>query len=255
MNRVTFTICCVLLLSSQAVGLSLIGPATSDLDPGDFAIGIEYVKGDIEIGIENLTARYQSQGVDLGTLSFPGISEGYDFDGIVGKVSYGLSDRCLIFLSYAQIETSSDYDPMLGLGSKITLKEPEPWGLGLAAEIKFASETDDNFMPGWEYSKGEADYYAAKIALSIVHKSQKGRVRLYSGPFIFWADGDGDLSGRYISEDLPIDVKASFDVESEIELGGYIGLSIEAMKNLNIMVEYQKTKEWDFCGLGLQYKF
>ena len=93
MNRVTFTICCVLLLSSQAVGLAPIGPATSDLDKGQFAIGAEYVKGDYESNIENVTARYQYQGIDLGTAYSPGVSGLIDLDGFWGKVSYIWSDR------------------------------------------------------------------------------------------------------------------------------------------------------------------
>jgi len=252
----TGIVCAMILLLGigQSWAISPIGPATSDLDHGEFAIEIEYVKGDFEIKTENVTGQYQFQDIE-GTLTTPGIPYKYDLDGPGGKMSYGLSDCCLIFLSYAQMETSSDYDPILGFGSKITLKEPEPLGLGLAAEIKFVSETDDNFMPDWEYSERELDFYAAKIALGAVHKSHKDRLRLYGGPFIFWVDGDGDESGRFIYEDLPIEVKASYDVESEIELGGYIGASFELMEKLDIMAEYQATKEWDFFGLSLKYKF
>ncbi|HCO96462.1 MAG TPA: hypothetical protein DIU00_21400 [Phycisphaerales bacterium] len=239
----------LLLWTGLAHGVTPIGPATSDLDQGQFAIGFDYSNGDFETDYENLIATYSG----LGTIVLPDKSISADLEGYFGKVSYGIKDRWLVFARFGQVDIDSEKDFTYGLGTKITLKESDELDLGLTAQINFLTNDESFSDSDWEYAEGELDFYVAQIALGPVYKSDK--FRLYGGPFVDWADGDGDLSGRLIYEGTPIDVKARFDLKTELELGGYIGMSLEIAENLDIMAEYQITDNWDIFGAGLQFKF
>ena len=245
MNRVTFTICCVLLLSSQAVGFAPIGPASSDLDQGQFATGAEYVKGDFKMFIENYTATFSGAGFDW-TSYLPADSEPeFRLDGFFGKVSYGLTDRWQVSAGLCQ--------DMWGLGTKITLKESKALDWGMAVWVDFLSCEDKLSDSDWEYLKGQVDLYTARIAIGPVYKIDG--LRLYGGPFIFWADGDGDLKGKYVSGEIPFDVRGRCDVKREFELGGYIGMSIELLEKIDVQVEYQLARDLSVFGAGLSFKF
>ena len=253
MNRVTFTICCVLLLSSQAVGLAPIGPASSGLDQGQFAIGTEYVKGDFMTGFENSIYTYSGLG-PVRTVRQPGkIPAEVDLDGFLGKLSYGLTDRCLVFARIGQVEIDSEKDFTWGLGTKMTVAESETIDLGLTAQIIFLTNEENLDVPGFMYAEGKADFSVAQVAIGPVYKSVG--FCLYGGPFFAWVNGDGDITGRFVLGETPVDVKASFDVKRDIELGVYIGMSIELVKNLDVLAEYQLANDWDMFGAGLSFEF
>ena len=249
MNRVTFTICCVLLLSSQAVGIVPIGPASSDLDQGQFAIGFDHSNCDHKLNLENRTVTYS----DLGTFRQADFSSEVELKGYLGKVSYGITDRCLIFARLGLAEIDSKKDFAWGLGTKITLKESEVLDLGLTAQINFLSDRRNLYYRGWDYSEGHLDFYVAQIAIGPVYK--RDGFRVYGGPFVAWADGDGGINGRFVSGGTPVDMKARFDVKTDLVVGGYVGMSIELVKNLDVLAEYQIARDWDMFGAGLSFKF
>ncbi len=248
MYRVTFfTICCVLLLSSRAVGFAPIGPAACDLDQGQFAIGTDYVKGDFKTSFENLYITVEG----VGTQRLPGGSDiEFELDGYSGKVSYGVSDQCLVFVSL--------YRDGWGFGSKMTLRESTTLDWGLTTRIDFVSDEDVIYSPfvrpgNWLYAKAQYDFYAVRIAAGPVYKSDG--LRLYGGPFLFWASGDGDFEGKYVySDGTPVDVKSSWDI-IKIELGGYIGVSLELVENIEVQAEYQIADDLSIFGAGLSFKF
>jgi len=245
-----FFVVVVCVLSSQAVGLAPIGPASSDLGQGQFAIGFDYANGDFELSFENLTFTYSG----LGTVRLPGkIPTEADLDGYLGKLSYGITNRCLVFARIGQAEIDSEKDFTWGLGTKITVKESESLDLGLTAQINFLTYEEILYDSDFEYAEGKVDFYIAQVAIGPVYK--RDGFRLYGGPFVVWANGDGDITGRFILEGTPVDVKASFDVEKDIEAGGYIGVSFELVENLDVLAEYQIAKDWDMLGMGLSFKF
>ncbi len=250
MDRVTFTICCVLLLSSQAVGIAPIGPASSNLDQGQFAIGMECVKGDFKANFENSTFTYSG----LGTIRLSGkIPTETDLNGYLGKLSYGITDRCLVFARIGQAEIYSEKDFTWGLGTKITVRESESLDFGLTAQINFLTYEETGYVPGWDYYEEHLDFYVAQVAIGPVYK--RGSFRLYGGPFVVWANGDGDITGRSISGGTPVDMKASYDIKKDIEAGGYIGMSLEFAKNLDVLAEYQFARDWNMFGASLSFKF
>jgi len=245
MKRVTFTICCVLLLSSQAVGFAPIGPASSDLDQGQFATGAEYVKGDFKTIYENYTVTWSNAGFNE-TSYLPGKTDAELYlDGFFGKVSFGLTDRCTVSAGLNQ--------DGWGLGTKLTLKESKALDWGMAVWVDFLSCEDKLSDSDWEYLKGQVDLYTARIAIGPVYKIDG--LRLYGGPFVFWANGDGDLRGKYVSGEISLDVRSRWDVKTELELGGYIGMSIELLENLDVQVEYQLARDLSIFGAGLSFKF
>lgn len=47
----------------------------------------------------------------------------------------------------------------------------------------------------------------------------------------------------------------SYDNENDFQFGGYIGLSLEIVKNFDFMAELQFTGDSKLFGLGLGYRF
>ena len=248
MNRVTFTICFVLLLSSQAFGLAPIGPASSGLAQGQFAIGTEYVKGDFKTEFKNYTIMFGDRGIQR----LPGGNDvEFDLDVYFGKVSYGVSDECLVFANLCQ--------DVWGFGTKITVRESATCDWGLTARIDFLSGGDAIYSPvviagNWSYAELQFDFHTVQIATGPVYKIDG--LRLYGGPFIFLANGEGDFEGRYVySDGMVEDIKSRWDIETEIELGGYVGVSLELFENLEVLAEYQITEDLGVFGAGLSFKF
>lgn len=250
MDRVTFTICCVLLLSRQAVGIVPIGPASSDLGQGQFAIGFDYSNCDHKLSLENRTVTYSG----LDTIHLPDtLSNEVELKGYLGKVSYGITERCLIFARLGQFDIASEKDFTWGLGTKITLKELEVLDLGLTAQVNFLNDRRTVSYPGWDYYEEHIDFYVAQITIGPVYKRENFRV--YGGPFLVWADGDGGTNGRYVSDGMTVDVKSHFDVKEDLAAGGYIGMSLEIAENFDLMAEYQIVKDSDMFGASLSFKF
>ena len=252
MNRVTFTICCVLLLSSQAIGFAPIGPAASDLAQGQFAAGFDYAKG--EIGASMDSGKVTIAG--LGTFNIPGeISLGdADMESYYARLAFGLNSRWQVFARLGQAEFDPSKEFAWGFGSKVTLRESKRLDWGLMGQVHFSSDEESLTDPDWIYAEGQIDLYAAQVALGPVYKGDGFRV--YGGPFLSWVKGDGEIKGGLrLPDETILPAKVSFDLTKDLEIGAYAGVSVDFTENLSLNAEYQYAGDWTLLGLGLSFKF
>ena len=269
MNRVTFTICCVFLLSNQAVGLAPIGPAASNLEKGQFALGFDYAHNEFDLegkgGSSLLLPEFDLQwnlSTELGESEMNICS---------GKISYGIAEGSELFVRLG----IADSEFVWGLGAKATLaKSPKlDWGIAVQANWLRFEETES--FPGDTFvgddrvvvfdpftAKGEFDVTSIQIFAGPVFKFDK--LRFYGGPFLSWLKVDVDCKATrnvtgvgpgVIWVDEPISLMYSFDSENDFQFGGYIGSSLEILKNFDLMAELQFTGDGQLFGLGLGYKF
>lgn len=268
-NRVTFTICCVLWLSSQAVGIAPMGPAASDLEKGQFALGFDYAhsKNDLEGegGSSLLLPEFElewSMSAELG--------EG-ETDSYLGKIRYGIAEGSELFVRLGIADSAFAW----GVGAKTTLaKSPKvDWGVGVRANWWRFEETEsfpgDTFIGGGrvvEFGpidvKYEFDVTSIQIFAGPVFKLDK--LRFCGGPFVSWLKADvGCKANRNVTGvgpgviwvDEPISLAYSFGNENDFQFGGYIGSSLEIVKNFDLVAELQFTGDTQLFGLGVGYRF
>lgn len=269
MYRVTFTICCVLLLSSQAVGFAPIGPAASDLEKGQFALGFDYAHNEFEL-----------EGEGGSSLPLPEFELQWDIvtefgeretDFYSGKISYGIAEGSELFVRLG----IADSEFAWGVGAKTTFaKSPKlDWGIGIQANWLRFEETES--LPGETFIgdgrvvefgpvdvKYETDVMSVQIFAGPVFKFDK--LRFYGGPFLSWLKVDVDCEASrnitgvgpgVIWVDVPVGLTYSFENENDFQFGGYIGSSLEIVKNFDLVAELQFTGDSQLFGLGLGYRF
>ncbi|TKJ35808.1 MAG: hypothetical protein CEE38_14485 [Planctomycetes bacterium B3_Pla] len=238
-----FNVVVICLLSSQAVGLAPIGPAASDLEKGQVAIGFDYSDGEAEL---------------VGKLLGLEIEAESEFDSYLGKIRFGVLDGLEIFGRIGSAEVDGSSGIAGGIGMKARLAESENIDWGFAGQITWAGYEDDGYEPAFGYLwHEEADFYTVQLALGPVFKG--GGFRFYGGPMLVWLEGDGDLD--VIGGPLP--GRFPFELEKELEVGGYVGLSVDLFDgsgedqaaSCDLNVEYQFGKDWDLLGLGVSLKF
>ena len=269
MNRVTFTICCVLLLSSQAVGIAPIGPAASNLEKGQFALGFDYAHSEFDLegkgGSSLLLPEFEFKWITKSELG-EGETNFYS-----GRISYGIAEGSEMFVRLG----IADSEFAWGVGAKTTLaRSPKlDWGVGVQANWFRFEETqtlpgeifmgDDRFIEfGPVDSESEFDVTSIQIFAGPVFKFDK--LRFYGGPFLSWLKFDVDckktrnitgIGPGVIWVDEPVSLMYSYDNENDFQFGGYIGLSLEIVKNFDFMAELQFTGDSKLFGLGLGYRF
>ncbi|MBA7480316.1 hypothetical protein ES707_15767 [subsurface metagenome] len=269
MYRVTFTICCVLLLSSQAVGFAPIGPAASNLEKGQFALGFDYAhsendfegKGGSSLLLPEFDVRWNMSS-EFGE---------FETNFYSGKFRYGIAEGSELFVRLG----IADSEFAWGVGAKTALlKSPKlDWGIGIQANWLYSEETET--LPGKTYIgensvvefgpvdvKYETDVMSVQIFTGPVFKFDK--LRFYGGPFLSWLKVDGDCKATQnitgvgpgtIWVDVPVSLTYSCENENDFQFGGYIGSSLEIVKNFDLMAELQFTSDGQLFGLGLGYRF
>ena len=269
MNRVTFTICCVLLLSSQAVGFAPIGPASSNLEKGQFALGFDYAHSEFDLegkgGSSLLLPEFGLQWNMRSEL------EEIEMNVCLGRISYGIAEGSELFARLGIAKSVFAW----GLGAKMMLaKSPKlDWGVGVQANWLRFEETES--LPGETFmdddiivvfdpfnAKSEFDVTSIQIFAGPVFKFDK--LRFYGGPFLSWLKVDVDCKAtRNVTgivpgvmwADVPVSLAYSYDSENDFEFGGYIGMSVGLLDNLDVQVEYQLARDLSIFGAGLSFKF
>jgi len=244
MNRVTFTICCVLLLSSQAVGIAPIGPAASTLDQGRIKLGFDYTHTvfdglpfDVTVG-----GKREENPIDD------------KINAYFARIGYGLVDPVDIFLRLGVANAElTETEFAWGLGGRFTFVRSERLDWGLIAQASWYSNDVETIRQdeiwGPVFYREDLNIRVIQIAAGPVYKGD--RLSVYGGPFVFWSKGDGDLKVDYglYSETYPI------DVESDIAAGVYVGLSLAVKPNINLKAECQLAGHFRAFGGSLIYRF
>lgn len=268
LTRYLVVLIAALLLSSSALGLTSIGPPASNIGKGQFALGFDYThseydlewKGDTSVLFPEFDLQFNQYDVEVET-------KNQKTDAYLAKISYGLAEGSELFVRLGTAES----DFAWGVGAKTTLaKSPKlDWGLAIQASWLRFEETEtvgpfyiEDIVFGPFIVDGEMDVTAIQIVTGPVLKLDK--LHLYGGPFLSWlkADSDFKATGNFTvdipevgSVSTPVIWTGSFDVENDFQLGGYIGLSLEIIENLNLNAEYQMTKDSQVMRFGMMYRF
>jgi len=280
MNRVTFTICCVLLLDSTLFAFFPIGPPSSNIEKGQFALGVDYahIEYDLEPKGEQSWFYPEWDQTLYGNVEF-GASE-QKADAYLAKIVYGIADGSELFVRLGTSENSFAW----GLGAKTTLAESPSldWSIAIQANWLRSEETEtvgpfyaedqgyleqgtwffNNIVYGPFYNEVKVDVTAIRIYAGPVFKFEK--FRFYCGPVLSWlkVDYDFEASGDFTWDIIgvgsfgsPVVWKGSYGVEDEFRLGCYIGSSVEIVENFDLVAELQQTGDSRLFGVGLDCRF
>lgn len=222
MKKIAVTI--MVLMCSQAFGLTLMGPPVAELEQGQKSVGfnISYSEMDLNVNSSSLD--------DVETFSY------------LANLGYGVSDEWDVFVRLGLTDTEQeDFDGSAefayGFGTKYTFMQQDSMSLGGLFQILW-SEADDT-IAGTKY---EVDYYEIQIAVG--PSFDYGGMSIYGGPFLHFVDGDFKVSGL-----------GSADLEQDSEFGGYVGLNAELAENTDCQIEFQITADAYAICAGIGWRF
>ena len=226
MKKIVVTI--MVLMCSQAFGLTLMGPPMAELEQGQKCVGfnLSYSEMDLEEKALGLSATLEdvesfSYLVNLGY----GVSDGWDF-----FVRLGLTD-----IEYEDFNGSSEF--AYGFGTKATFSQQDSMTLGGLFQILW-SEADDTILG----IKTDVEYYEIQIAVGPTFDYDG--LSIYGGPFLHFVEGEIDYAGVVTS-----------DIEQESEFGGFVGAQFDLAENASCCVEYQITGDAQAVCAGIAWRF
>ena len=240
----------VLLMGSRLLAIAPLGPAAGNLKKGDSSLGIEYARAEADYTVKVL-----------------GLSDDYEAqcDGFYGKYVYGIADGSELFVRFGGAKFSSDtdvtlpagydfatsapgYDFAWGIGAKTTLAKSANVRWGIAAQVTWWQAQGD--VTSADYDLHEVDKgYSVQVAGGPVFDFDA--LSIYGGPVLFLTKAEGRCTGR-VADTI---VKVNGDIEQDLQLGGYVGLSLELAKTVDFNVEYQLSADTAVLGIGLTYRF
>ena len=226
MKKVVFTI--IVLMCSQAFGLTFMGPPKAELKQNQSSVGFDYSYGEIDI--------------DFDDSGFVGTFENVETSTYLVNLAYGITNTWEIFalLGLTDTDYEEDFnaknDLAYGFGTKFTLSRQDSLSFGGLFKI-ISAEADGTYL-GF---KGKFDYYEIQIAVGPTFKHEA--ISIYGGPFLHFIEVDISENGL------------TADIDQESEFGGYIGALLDINKNVSCCVEYQKTGNAHGICAGLRWKF
>ena len=229
MKKIIVTI--MVLMCSQAFGLTLMGPPMAELEQGQKSVGFDfsYSKMDIKVSAFGLSGTFEDveSSTYLVNLGY-GINDSWD-----AFLRLGLTD-----IEYEDFDGSSEF--AYGFGTKVTFSQQDSLSWGGLFQITW-SEADDTVLG----IKDEIDYYEMQIAVGPTYKMEG--LSIYCGPFLHFIDGDIKESGPGYS--------ITGDLEQESEFGGYVGLNAELAENTDWQIEFQITGDAYAICTGIGWRF
>lgn len=246
MKKIIFTI--LLLAAGRLYAISPIGPAASTLQKGQWDLGFDYAHTQFDDMPMDVTIKI------LGLAVSEKIPLSDDVDGCWAKVGYGLVDRADIFLRLGAADVGSTGGRFAwGLGGRATILKSERLDWGLLAQVNWFSGADEETVldpilgPLW--GRTDWDLTILQIAAGPVYKGDGFSV--YGGPFLNWLSGGGDIT----LNDGVTTLDGTFDMESDLQFGGYVGFSLAITDNVAVNAEAQFAEHTKAVSLGLKYQF
>jgi hypothetical protein len=234
----------VVLFASPVWALTRMGPTVSSIGKGQLSLGAEYSTGETDM---------EAESSDFG-VGF--VLSDVDTDMSFGRLGYGLFEGSEIFgrLGVSDVGDGSEVFGRAGAPELDDEGNDFTWGAG--ANVAFGTDGEVNWGILFQVTgitSGETEFplewdmdiYEFQVAVGPTYRMDG--LCLYGGPFAHFITADLDLK--------VVAPTASFDLEQESEIGGYIGLSAEIGDNTNLSVEYQYTDDADVIGIGLVHRF
>lgn len=229
MKKTVITI--IVLMCSQAFGLTFMGPPMAELEQGQKSAGF------------NLS--YSEMDVEVSAFGLSGTLDDVESFTYLVNIGYGISDNWDAYLrlgltdiEFEDFDSSSEF--AYGFGTKVTFGQQDAVTWGGLFQILW-SEADDTVLG----IKDEIDYYEIQIAFGPTYDYDG--ISIYGGPFLHFIDGDIKESGPGYS--------ITGDIEQESEFGGYVGLNAELTESANWQIELQFTGDAYAICTGLGWKF
>jgi hypothetical protein len=274
------------LLSTTALALDPMGPPTAGLKQGQWSAGLEYgySEGDFKHdGDYSWAIDFDDDGdFDFGDT----VKEKFELkDGKMNKtyfnLGYGITENWEAFVRVGGADREikrpahegefggvvsdtlfdSDTGLSVGFGTKVTLHETESLKVGVLAQASWASVdysvTYSGVGPYWAVpTEGEIDFWEMQFALGVTRKLSD-KFSVYGGPFYYIFDGDYDFKGTGVwgSDDDPMALKGSYDVEQDSEWGGFLGAQVDITENAAFRAECQVTGDAVALGTGVVWRF
>lgn len=237
MKKVVITI--LVLMCSQAFGLSFMGPPKAELKQGQYSLGLDYTFSEMDIKFSG----YGDSDTDE-----------VETNMLFVNLGYGNTDNWEIYLrlgfSKLEADEPDDFDGdnefAYGFGTKFTFAEQDAISWGSLFQIGWFKGKDKitGFLPGYGILTADQEIDAYEIQIAVGPTYEVDSFKIYGGPFFHFIDGDYDFDIAGIGS-------LSYDIEEESVFGGYIGLSKDLTNNSNIGVEFQFTG--DAQAVGLRY--
>lgn len=282
-NKITFAgvilVCLVQLYSSTAFGLSPLGPPRSLLkeDQNAFSIDLGYSNmdlqtfGDMEITylspysqsssftefqIDNLKSTLVSARLDTN------IFENWDIFFRLG-ISDGADEITEVQADGSTGHQYNDFDGGFGvswgLGTRTTFYAEGNTTWGGLFQVNWMNPGDSSITDASDSDfAGDINLDYWEVQLAIGPTVQYNNFRIYGGPFLQFINGDLEISGTTLSDDIiPLDiaVKATHEIREESQLGAYLGAQFNLGNDNTLVTEIQFTSDIWGIGIGSTWKF
>jgi len=250
-NGLTVVVVLVLLavVTAPALALDPMGPPKADLPKGQYSLGVEYVRS--EMDIVRMTANWSdAKAVSDATI-----------DKMYANIGYGISDNVTGFVrlgagqadfdrtaSWTKWKGDGDAEFIWGAGMKATLAQDADIAWGLLGQMSRGKLTGDatSTLDG-EREKYEVTMYEIQIAAGPTFMLGNN-VQVYGGPFLHFISGDY----KDIKDDGD---KLHKPIDTDDEFGGYVGALVTLGGNAALNAEYQVTGGDSAVAGGVTFRF
>ncbi|MHC4751802.1 MAG: hypothetical protein ACYTFW_18240 [Planctomycetota bacterium] len=248
-----------------------MGPPIASLEKGKWSIGFNASTTETDLEFHNIK----------GTTFFTtDKANDFEFESIMGKLAYGINDNWEVSVAFGASEAKyqevrswmdgmsletlgtefkSDTGFITEIGTKVTLYEDGPLGIGASFQVNWAKLDGKYSEATWtngifnDSGGGELDtdimvfQFAPGISYELF-----GSFNLYCGPLWQWIDGEGDatgLNGSLTGKD------GEGDITEDSSFGGLIGFNLNIGSDATANFEWNATGSSDTFAFSLTKKF
>lgn len=261
---------------STVLALSTMGPPKASLDQNQWAVGIDYANGTMDLEASSTIYETQVGQPDLEPYDVKHNIKDLQSNIVMGRVGYGISGNWDAFVRLGIADGDGDMDQTYadgvtekfkgfdgdfgfawGFGTKVTFWEDDKITWGGLFQITWLDPDDSDISLSGEpeYSgTADIDFWEIQIALGPTWRAND-KLCVYGGPFLHIVDGDLDIRGEMVDMGAEIHMKTSGDIEEESQFGGYVGASWDVRKDISCYLEGQFTGDAWGIGLGAVRRF
>jgi len=270
----------VCFFSSTVLALSPMGPPKASLGQNQWAVGIDYANGTMD-----LEASSTINETIIHVPDPPAVAKRRDAKHkikdlksniIMGRVGYGISDNWDAFVRLGIADGKDDIDQIYpdsathqfkgfdgdfgfawGFGTKATFWEDYKITWGGLFQITWLDPDDGDISLSGdpEFSAtADIDFWEVQIALGPTWQAYDN-LSVYGGPFLHFLNGDLDISGKGVDMGDESRMEISGDIEEESQFGGFVGASWDVRKDISCYLEGQITGDAWGIGIGAVRRF
>ena len=259
------------MCSSVVLALPPMGPPMATAGQGQWTIGAEYGRGQMDLETSG-DVREVIPAIPLTTVSQTRFDiEGLESNMIFGNLCYGIQDSWDVFVRLGAADAADEIveDPpnggtgdtysgldgnfgiAWGLGTKATFWQDGnvTWG-GLFQATGFDPGGSDVKLKGDPVFSGDVDLEFWEVQIAAGPTVEFDSFRVYGGPFLHFAGGDLDISGRTTVGGVTTTMTATQDIGEQSRFGGYVGAQWLMAENTTCNLEFQATGDAWAVGVG-----